>query len=470
LLRFTQKASHVEETAHNRAQSESAVEVADIVGTASGLKTSEVTVISHTHGRQRREEREIRKRELQEAVKYGRCERANPGRDGSRRWRFTHKGVIYITDDTRRHGITSWRMAEAGPEEAVVADSDAETGVHTVLIVDCSGSMRKGDVSGYASRTAAVYKCLARDFIEPQLAAALGSDRDHIVTLIEMSDAASVRFSRRPMDHTLAEDLRKRANSLARSHGNYIPALEKALEVLRHDAAHRRHLYLLFLSDGAPSDHTDLPCDHGVMVWQNTHDAPMVKGRPGLLVCKDGGARCRAEVKEWVLDRCLDRVTRLGDLFGRDRTFIGTVAFGPPDEDYVVLERMAAQLPRGSFQRLGLSALNLRTAFSTLTSSLTSLRSDAAAGAARMTQRAVQVQRGVLREAAGWDVYRRSRGEVVSKRQYDGELQRFVDADWAPGADGVAHSVVCFGQVRRQEPGGVSLAVEGGSDWLGHGS
>ena len=55
------------------------------------LNTSAVTLISHTHGRERREQRGIERRELQEAVKHGRRERANPGRDGSVRWRYTHK-------------------------------------------------------------------------------------------------------------------------------------------------------------------------------------------------------------------------------------------------------------------------------------------------------------------------------------------------------------------------------------------
>jgi hypothetical protein len=36
--------------------------------------------------------------ELKAAIKYGRKERANPGRDGDSRWRFTHRGVVYITD------------------------------------------------------------------------------------------------------------------------------------------------------------------------------------------------------------------------------------------------------------------------------------------------------------------------------------------------------------------------------------
>lgn len=55
------------------------------------IPTSLVSLVSHAHGRQRREERGIEKRQLQEAIKYGRKERANPGRDGKQRWRYTHK-------------------------------------------------------------------------------------------------------------------------------------------------------------------------------------------------------------------------------------------------------------------------------------------------------------------------------------------------------------------------------------------
>lgn len=60
-------------------------------GGGGGLDTSAITLISHAHGRARRDERGIVKRELQEAVKYGRKERANPGRNGDQRWRYTHK-------------------------------------------------------------------------------------------------------------------------------------------------------------------------------------------------------------------------------------------------------------------------------------------------------------------------------------------------------------------------------------------
>ena len=55
------------------------------------LDTSSISIVSHDHGRLRREERGIERRELQEAVKYGKKERANPGRNGSSRWRYTYK-------------------------------------------------------------------------------------------------------------------------------------------------------------------------------------------------------------------------------------------------------------------------------------------------------------------------------------------------------------------------------------------
>eukprot|EP00960_Hanusia_phi_P010114 295371-Hanusia_phi.AAC.1 len=78
----------------------------------------------------------------------------------------------------------------------------------------------------------------------------------------------------------------------------------------------------------------------------------------------------------------------IGDMYGRDRVFICTVAFGPSDEDYEVLEKMSKVLPNSSFQKLGLSSNCLRTAFSSLTSTVTSLCSEFAG--ATLTTRAVE--------------------------------------------------------------------------------
>ncbi len=56
---------------------------------------------------------------------------------------------------------------EIAPQPWAGAGNGARS--HVVVVVDSSGSMRKADVPGYDSRTAAVYDCLARDLVEPQL-------------------------------------------------------------------------------------------------------------------------------------------------------------------------------------------------------------------------------------------------------------------------------------------------------------
>jgi hypothetical protein len=81
------------------------------------------------------------------------------------------QGVVYITDSTSRHEITSWRAEEADEPEPLPAGL-APVGsysAHMVLLVDCSGSMRKNDVGGFDSRTDAVYKTIARDLVRPQV-------------------------------------------------------------------------------------------------------------------------------------------------------------------------------------------------------------------------------------------------------------------------------------------------------------
>jgi len=223
------------------------------------LATSQVELHSAPHGRKRREERGIGKRELQAALKHGRRERANPGRDGKVRWRYTHKGVVYITTEDSKHEITSWRLDDA-PEPPAPVPNGA-TGMHVVLVVDNSGSMRKDDVPGHKTRTSAVYSCLANELVAPQLEQPPDGT---VVTVIEMSDAAKALKTRAPLNASLKDFFSQRAKGRARSHGNYLPALDKVLEILSPEKHQNSHLFLIFLSDGAPSDHNELPCEHGV--------------------------------------------------------------------------------------------------------------------------------------------------------------------------------------------------------------
>lgn len=52
--------------------------------------------------------------------------------------------------------------------------------------------MRKMDVNGYASRTAAVYDCLALDFVGPQTVDLPPGAGEAVVSLIEMSDTVNL--------------------------------------------------------------------------------------------------------------------------------------------------------------------------------------------------------------------------------------------------------------------------------------
>eukprot|EP00899_Mesostigma_viride_P010636 jgi/Mesvir1/19574/Mv09878-RA.1 len=435
---------------------------------APAISTCDVSLVSHTHGRLRRVERNIDRSELQAAVKHGRKEAANPGPKGDVRWRYTHKGVVYITDASSRHEITSWRIDGEDGEDAppLARVGDAEYSSHTVLIVDASGSMRKADVPGYQSRTDAVYDCLAREFVEPQLQGSGGDGANGksgkegkrpqlfdkaVASLIEMSDNARVVLNRVPVDEALASALRKRRTSHARSHGNYLPALQKAIELLREDAHHNARLFVLFLSDGAPSDHTEMACIHGVQVWQPSPSGKLFKGKPALNNCSMGPNTCRRSVHDTVKADCLRAVNTLGDMFGRDRTFLGTVAFGPPGEDYQVLQEMAQRLPRSSFQKLGLQVGGLRTALSSLTSELTTLRTEVGGEGGRI--QGTPRDKVVLKEEAGvsnlwtykgaiavteWHGWTLYDGSDVRKFRYDQSDRDLVEVAFDEGASGMA--------------------------------
>jgi len=335
--------------------------------------TDNIPLVSHVHGRQRRAERNIQRKELQAAIKYGQKEIANPGRDGSTRWRYTYNGVVFVTDETSRHEVTSWRMDGKDEEEDVVAPAEVQLAgskFHAVLIIDQSGSMRSTDVPGYNSRSHAVYECLKRDFVREQLKS--GAATDVIVTIISMSDAATVLLHKQPLNESLIDDLERLSKRRPKSHGNYIPALDKALEVMKADAANTSGLLLLLFSDGAPSDQQNMQCVHGINIFHiNRYIDPKIQHRT-----KGQAWKCFHEITTRVEKQCCQRVKAIGQVFGRDKVIFRTLAFGPSKENFTLLEKMANVLPRGEFQKLGLNASSLKTSFSSLSSSLSTLRTE----------------------------------------------------------------------------------------------
>ena len=124
---------------------------------------------------------------------------------------------MYITDETYRHEVTSWRID--GNDEDDIAQAEIELagkGCHAVLIVDSSGSMRTSDVPGYSTGAEAVYDCLVRDFIREQVRS--GAAEDVVVTLISMSDEVNVPVKTHPLDNSLIPLIERMKSRRPRSH------------------------------------------------------------------------------------------------------------------------------------------------------------------------------------------------------------------------------------------------------------
>lgn len=170
-------------------------------------------------------------------------------------------------------------------------------------------------------------------------------------------------------------------------------------------------------------------------------------------------------MKEQVELQCIDRVSDIGRTFGKDRVRIHTVAFGPPSESYGVLDNMSKVLPRSSFQKLGLAAANLKSAFSSLTGTLTSLRSESLgpSRSSTMTPRVVDKEDHSAEETPyselttidkndGWHIYygresgMKCRGNLISKRSYDWSKRKFISLPLSKRhpAIGIAMMGRCF--------------------------
>ena len=157
-----------------------------------------------------------------------------------------------------------------------------------------------------------------------------GAASDLVVSLIEMSDQAELIFTKEKATVELIQRLRNRGIiSHARSHGNYLPALDKAIEIMREDAPNRGSMMLLFLSDGAPSDHTEQKCEHNVQVWKHDKHRPTTAGKFKFLECVSGWP-CRTGIITQNFADCKKKIRELGDLFGRDKVVVSTIAFGNP--------------------------------------------------------------------------------------------------------------------------------------------
>lgn len=237
-------------------------------------QTSLISIISSEHGRLRRIERDIRKRDLQKALKHGKIETAWGGR-----YKVTYDGIIFITNTSLREEVTSFpepmqlaplefnACAEHDKAKTVIGHKPDLCTSHTVFVIDTSGSMKGKDIRLHRDRQVAAFTMVALEYVAEQLFNETANNRD-VVSLVEFNQTSAVVFQREPISWCLFNKLLNRrgleqgyvsrmadrTNDIPLNDSNYLPALAKAerlLSVGNHDDC---ALSLLFLSDGQPTD------------------------------------------------------------------------------------------------------------------------------------------------------------------------------------------------------------------------
>ena len=231
--------------------------------------TDLVTVLSSAHGRQRRSERLISKSDLQAAVKYGEKE-ASHNSKGILCWKYTFRGIVYITDETSRHEITSWPIPAFGFDVPLVEITEnmrrdhraavralgnkASWTSHTVAVVDQSGSMRNTDVDGGATRSDAVWLTLALTWVEAEIKAGNRKSTD-VMSVVSMRNNSEVVVDAEPVDWILFNKLVGLLRESQPSQGgNYLAAIDLAEQCLMRNKKGSCATALLFFSDGRPSE------------------------------------------------------------------------------------------------------------------------------------------------------------------------------------------------------------------------
>ena len=225
------------------------------------------------HGKLRRSQRNISIRELQLTRKYGKRTPGRRCRNGHTSTMYDWNGLRYIEDDVTKKEITSyatrmdlkcWPLSDNQVKlhkEALrkINESKSSWRTHFVCLVDTSGSMRKSDVKGARSRLDAVWLALAVDYVKFQIQSGQASDQD-VITVITMGEQSNIVIDQQPMDWVLFNKLVNIYNGnhfhriKPKGHGYFLPALEKAEEILMQNPYSSCSLALTVYSDGRPSD------------------------------------------------------------------------------------------------------------------------------------------------------------------------------------------------------------------------
>ena len=256
-------------TPRRRNTSTVASDVSGASSASSQVATSALTFHSSGHGRMRRQQRNIRVRQLQAAMKHGK--RTPSGVRG--RSKYTYKGISFVVDDATKQEVTSYAtpfdiplkdisnaewQAHIRARQAIERDAPGYCNSHSVILVDVSGSMRNSDVQGSRTRLAAVWFSIAEDFIKNRIQSGQAGERDAI-SIVLMGETAMMH----PFVHNVPTDwvtynavlkIYKEGTVTPGGHGRYRPALSKAEAILGQYSKTNCALLLAIMSDGRPSD------------------------------------------------------------------------------------------------------------------------------------------------------------------------------------------------------------------------
>jgi Mg-chelatase subunit ChlD len=229
------------------------------------IPTSQVTFIEAAHGRLRRQQRGIDKRDLQRAKKYGTRRRGRNRPNGDPTSVYTYNDITYIVNDKTGEEVTCYATPIAVSPVPISSElHDAHTRAlarppetwlsHTVLIVDTSGSMRQSDCWGTRTRLGAVWLAVALDFIAQRLESGVLTDADRL-SIVMLDSDATVLLKEQPCDWILFNTIVDFQSAVVpRGHGLFLPSWQVATQLLQKHVHQACAVSLVMLTDGRPSD------------------------------------------------------------------------------------------------------------------------------------------------------------------------------------------------------------------------
>jgi Alpha-kinase family len=377
---------------------------------ASQIATSSIKVVETEHGRLRRQQRGIDKRDLQAALKYGERQDTFARRNGDQTAIYTYKDIVYVVNEASNKEVTVFAKpfdldAVKITQEMQSEHDDAVQRLkrdpdccksHTVIVVDASGSMRKADVWGARNRLKGVLVCIALDFVAHRIEACEACPLD-LVSIVTLAQKPQIIVQAQPCDYVLYNkivDLYNNDVIIPTGHGPFMPALNLATQLLIDSDCHSSALTLCLFSDGRPSDHLN--------------------------------GKVRIEEYDEVI---LERIARLTEQFGA-RLTVTVIPIGK-DQDFGFLKKVITQAEEyGTKAYMMTPSMSLTSIGNAMTSVATSVTESQIELIDYATRRQRKI-RAVLREAKS-----QAAQEIVTVNPTDFEIipaskvQRTVYREW----------------------------------------